>query len=146
MLDVDGAELAVAPFAEVGGGFGDAEAVGDGGGEEVVPVGVGFGKPAGGSVHDEPLFGVGFVAPGIEGGGGDGLVFAFGLSGDWAVDLVGAVTCGLMSSGQSAARAATTMAGAAALASTLPFQSRRRSAAWWRRLSLLTCVSSGLVA
>ena len=35
------------------------------------------------------------------------------------------------------------MAGAAASASTLPFQSRRRSAAWWRRLSI-RCGELGL--
>ena len=72
VLDFNGVELAVAPFAEVGGGAGDAEAVDDGGGEEVVPCGVVFGEPAGGGVHDEPLFGVGFVAPGVEGRGGEG--------------------------------------------------------------------------
>ena len=38
----------------------------DGGGEEFVPVGVVGGEPAGGGVHDELLFGVGFFAPGVE--------------------------------------------------------------------------------
>ena len=48
-------------------------------------------------------------------------------------------------SGQRAARAASTMAGAAASASTLPFQLRRMSAAWWRRLSLSECGCGGVV-
>jgi hypothetical protein len=93
MLDFDGAKLAIAPFAEVGRSFGDAKAVGDGGGEEVVPGGVGFGEPASRSVHDEPLFRVRFVAPGVESGGGDGLVLArfglrngVGLRGDLRID------------------------------------------------------------
>ena len=50
----------------------------------------------------------------------------------------------MSSSGQSAARAASTMAGAAALASTLPFQLRRMSAAWWRRLSFVAGVVDGV--
>ena len=66
MLDVDGVGLAVAPLAEVEGGVGFDEAVVDGGGEEVVPVGVVRGEPAGGGVHDELLFGVGLFAPGVE--------------------------------------------------------------------------------
>ena len=69
VFDVDGLELAVAPCAEIGGGVGDAEAVVDGFGEEVVPCGEVFGEPAGWGVHDEPLFGVGFVEPGVEGCG-----------------------------------------------------------------------------
>ena len=68
------------PLVEVGGGVGDVEAVGDGGGEEVVPGGEVFWQPAGGGVHDEPLFGVGFVAPGVEGCDRDGLGFV-GLAG-----------------------------------------------------------------
>src|ERR1700679_2240422 len=75
VFDFYGAELAVAPGAEVGGGVGDAETVGDGGGEEVVPCGEVFGEPAGWSVHDKPLFCVGFVVPGVEGCGGEGFFF-----------------------------------------------------------------------
>ena len=48
------------------GGVGFDEAVFDGGGEEVVPVGVAGGEPAGGGVEDDLLFGVGFFAPGVE--------------------------------------------------------------------------------
>ncbi len=72
VFDVDGAELAVVPLGEVGGGVSEAEALSDGGGEKVVPCGVVFGEPAGGGVHDEPLFGVDLVAPGVEGCGGEG--------------------------------------------------------------------------
>ena len=73
VIDFNGAELAVAPLAEVGGSVGDGETLGDGDGKEVVPCGVIFGEPAGGGVHDEPFFGVGLVAPGVEGCGGKGL-------------------------------------------------------------------------
>ncbi len=83
VFDFDGTELAVAPFGEVEGRAGGAKALGDGGGEEVVPSGVVFGEPASGSVHDEPLFGVGFVAPGVEGGGGDGVFAGAGFGVLW---------------------------------------------------------------
>ena len=63
VLDVEGVDGAVAPVGEVGGGVGVGEAVGDGGGEEVVPGGVGGGEPAGGGVHEELLVGVGLFAP-----------------------------------------------------------------------------------
>ena len=46
-------------ICEVEGGVGIEEAVADGCGEELVPVGVVGGEPAGGGVHDELLFGVG---------------------------------------------------------------------------------------
>ena len=69
VLDVDGIGLTVAPFRKVGGGVGAVEALADGGGEEVVPGGVFGGEPAGGSVHDEPLFGVGLLVPDVELGG-----------------------------------------------------------------------------
>src|ERR1700733_7373865 len=79
VLDIDGVELAIAPFAQVERRLGGTEALCDGGGEEIVPCGVAFGKPAGWTVHDEPLFGVGLVAPGVERRRGDGSVFAFVL-------------------------------------------------------------------
>ncbi len=42
VIDLDGMELAVVPLAEVGGGVGGGETLGDGDGEEVVPCGVRF--------------------------------------------------------------------------------------------------------
>ena len=94
------------------------EAVFYGGGEEVIPGGVGLGEPAGGGVHDDLLFGVGFFAPGVE-------------TASWQPVLAS------RSMGQRAARVASTMAGATASESTLPFQLRRMSAAAWRRRSSL---------
>ena len=67
--DVYGIGFAIAPSAEVEWGAGFVEAFADGGGEEFVPCGVAGGEPAGGSVHHEPLFGVGFFAPVVELGG-----------------------------------------------------------------------------
>ena len=73
VLDIYGMGGAVGPVGEVEGGVGFGEAAVDGGGEEFVPVGVASGEPAGGGVHDELLFGVGGLAPGVETPGFAGL-------------------------------------------------------------------------
>ena len=69
MLDVEGVDGAVAPFGEVGGGSGFGEGVGDGGGEEVVPVGEALGEPARRGVLQELFEGVVLGVPGVEFGG-----------------------------------------------------------------------------
>ncbi len=66
MLDVYGVGLAVGPVGEVLRGEGCDEAVFDGGGEEVVPLGVAAGEPAGRGVEDDLFFGVGFLTPDVE--------------------------------------------------------------------------------
>ena len=69
VLDVDWVDFAVVPVFEVEGCVGVVEALDYSGGEEVVPCGVFGGEPASGSMHDEPLFGVGLFAPDVEQGG-----------------------------------------------------------------------------
>ena len=69
VFDVDGIGVSVAPFTDVQWRAGAAETFGYGGRQEVVPCGVFGGKPAGGSVHDEPLLGVGLFSPDVELGG-----------------------------------------------------------------------------
>ena len=70
VFDVDGVDFAVGPLGEIGWSVGFVEGFIYGGGEEVVPVGIGVGEPAGGGVDDDLLFGVGHLMPVVELPGG----------------------------------------------------------------------------
>ena len=66
MPDVDGVLRAVGEFGDVAGRVEQVEGAFDGGGEEVVPVGIGVREPARGGVLQDELEGGAVLAPGVE--------------------------------------------------------------------------------
>lgn len=65
-LDLDRVGFAAGPLAEVVGRVCVQQTLVDGGGQEIIPGGIGGGKPAGGSVGDELLESEVALAPGVE--------------------------------------------------------------------------------
>ena len=103
------------------------------------------GQPAGGSMRQQLLLDAAALAPGIEPARGwpsaprpaAGLLILERSAPCASCGANCGASLGISSIGQKASRAALTMAGAAALASTLPFQLRSRSAAWCSVLVVL---------